>query len=422
MERNKPPVVHGSISSSTPAAPACKAAAAARCQTVPAKSLSAMDELYEQYVPPNPPWSYASDMGDHDRGRQDQLCTPMKDVEEVEGSIPATAWIPSPSGLAQSRSTATTGASTSHYYPYQERRPPRPLKVKRSTEKTDIPNRVFIGGLTLDINEDDMREIFGPYGELSTVYIKNRGGPTHRGFGFVTFKHRTSARRLVDEASAGKTFGIKGHELKVQPAFVHPKKYDIPEQPTIVVQQITPYYIPVPPIIRQNPLAFYPYPSDPSGVVIPYLTYYDGQMAAEQNYGYYPDYRNSDSSFNCDPFRNREQQQYSYLDSINAGCSGLSYSEQYPAMPLDECPECCNRINRPSSSAPSTTSDQTYCASCSCCTRSDQADSSTIGDDDRDPGVEELDPSNSFREGQPQDPYFEETEMSIINSLRPASA
>ena len=60
--------------------------------------------------------------------------------------------------------------------------------------------KVFVGGLSWDINDSTLRQDFGKYGEMEDVYIPtDKETGKMRGFAFVTFKDPRDA----EDASTG---------------------------------------------------------------------------------------------------------------------------------------------------------------------------------------------------------------------------
>ncbi|XP_042468877.1 heterogeneous nuclear ribonucleoprotein A0-like [Zingiber officinale] len=65
------------------------------------------------------------------------------------------------------------------------------------------PRKLFIGGISWDTNEDDLREHFSKFGEVAEVVImKDRNTGRARGFGFVVFTHPAVSERVVMEKHA----------------------------------------------------------------------------------------------------------------------------------------------------------------------------------------------------------------------------
>lgn len=77
-------------------------------------------------------------------------------------------------------------------------------------------NKIFVGGLPWSINNDTLKELFSPYGEITeAVVITDRDTGRSKGFGFVTFK---------DEASAQKALEMGGKEVEGRSIIVNMAK------------------------------------------------------------------------------------------------------------------------------------------------------------------------------------------------------
>lgn len=62
------------------------------------------------------------------------------------------------------------------------------------------PGKVFVGGLTRDTNDEMFKRAFTVFGEVIDVMImRHRDTGVSRGFGFVTFKDKVSADKVVTE-------------------------------------------------------------------------------------------------------------------------------------------------------------------------------------------------------------------------------
>jgi RNA recognition motif-containing protein len=62
-----------------------------------------------------------------------------------------------------------------------------------------IPARLFVGGLTDDTTEQDLRDAFGQFGPVADVIVmRDRESRAPRGFGFVTMGDRRDAPRAID--------------------------------------------------------------------------------------------------------------------------------------------------------------------------------------------------------------------------------
>ncbi len=72
---------------------------------------------------------------------------------------------------------------------------------------------LFIGNFSWNLSENDLREIFAPYGELERVeLIVDKFSGTSKGFGFVKFKYEEDAERALKELN-GKE--VDGREIVV---------------------------------------------------------------------------------------------------------------------------------------------------------------------------------------------------------------
>jgi len=79
-----------------------------------------------------------------------------------------------------------------------------------------MSTKVYVGNLAFTVTENELREKFSPYGELTevTVIMDNYSGRS-KGFGFVTFADDEAAKKAISELN-GKDF--QGREIKVNEA------------------------------------------------------------------------------------------------------------------------------------------------------------------------------------------------------------
>jgi cold-inducible RNA-binding protein len=80
---------------------------------------------------------------------------------------------------------------------------------------------IYVGNMSFDMTEEDLRQAFGEFGEVSSVRIitdRETGRP--RGFGFVEMSDDEAAKKAM-EALNGKDIG--GRALVVNEA--RPKRY-----------------------------------------------------------------------------------------------------------------------------------------------------------------------------------------------------
>jgi len=66
---------------------------------------------------------------------------------------------------------------------------------------------IYVGNLSGDVTDDDLRQAFEAFGEVSTInIIKDRFSGESRGFGFVEMPTRTEAEAAIT--------GMNGQEVK----------------------------------------------------------------------------------------------------------------------------------------------------------------------------------------------------------------
>jgi RNA recognition motif-containing protein len=72
----------------------------------------------------------------------------------------------------------------------------RPSRAKGSSAP---PCRLFIGGLSWDTEEDQLRAAFGKHGEvLDAAVVKDRATGQSRGFGFITMESPKVATKAIE--------------------------------------------------------------------------------------------------------------------------------------------------------------------------------------------------------------------------------
>jgi len=73
---------------------------------------------------------------------------------------------------------------------------------------------IYVGNLSTDTSEDDVRQAFGAFGEVATVRIVRDGATGEsRGFGFVEMPNEEQAKAAIQEMN-GKE--LKGSALTVE--------------------------------------------------------------------------------------------------------------------------------------------------------------------------------------------------------------
>ncbi|KAK6158947.1 hypothetical protein DH2020_006261 [Rehmannia glutinosa] len=74
---------------------------------------------------------------------------------------------------------------------------------EKHAELLDLPphgSEVFIGGLSRDISEEDLRELCEPFGEIFEIRVmKNRDTGESKGFAFVAFRTKDVAQKTIED-------------------------------------------------------------------------------------------------------------------------------------------------------------------------------------------------------------------------------
>ena len=84
-----------------------------------------------------------------------------------------------------------------------------------------MSNKVFVGGMSWDTNDDSLRRAFEEFGPVSDAkVILNRENGKSRGFGFVTFESNDAASRAISEMDGQ---DLDGRTVKVKEAQDRPR-------------------------------------------------------------------------------------------------------------------------------------------------------------------------------------------------------
>ena len=87
--------------------------------------------------------------------------------------------------------------------------------------------KVYVGNLPFSIDDDKLKELFSPHGEIEeATIIKDKFSGRSKGFGFVTFKDEASAKKAMAEMNEKE---VEGRKLKVNEA--KPIDPDRPRRP-----------------------------------------------------------------------------------------------------------------------------------------------------------------------------------------------
>ena len=81
-------------------------------------------------------------------------------------------------------------------------------------------NKLYVGNLPFSVSEDQLRDMFAVYGEISQLnLIMDRDTGRPKGFGFITFASQQSAEKALEQN--GKDLG--GRALRVNMATDKPR-------------------------------------------------------------------------------------------------------------------------------------------------------------------------------------------------------
>jgi RNA recognition motif-containing protein len=79
---------------------------------------------------------------------------------------------------------------------------------------------IYVANLNFDLQDEDLKKFFTPYGEVSSArIIMDKGTERSRGFGFVEMADETAARKAITELDGNMVDGrpIKVNEAKPKP-------------------------------------------------------------------------------------------------------------------------------------------------------------------------------------------------------------
>ena len=75
---------------------------------------------------------------------------------------------------------------------------------------------IYVGNLAYSVTQDDLREVFSPYGEISSVsLITDKYSGQSKGFAFVEMPNNSEADAAI---KALNETALKGRNMKVNPA------------------------------------------------------------------------------------------------------------------------------------------------------------------------------------------------------------
>ncbi len=75
---------------------------------------------------------------------------------------------------------------------------------------------IYVGNLSYEVTEDEVRDIFSPYGEISSLsIIKDKYSGQSKGFGFVEMPNQAEAEEAIKTLNES---DLKGRNIKVNQA------------------------------------------------------------------------------------------------------------------------------------------------------------------------------------------------------------
>jgi RNA recognition motif-containing protein len=75
---------------------------------------------------------------------------------------------------------------------------------------------IYVGNLSYEITDDEVRDIFSPHGEISSVsIIKDKYSGQSKGFGFVEMPNQAEAEEAIKTLNES---DLKGRNIKVNQA------------------------------------------------------------------------------------------------------------------------------------------------------------------------------------------------------------
>ncbi|XP_068566692.1 deleted in azoospermia-like isoform X3 [Cebidichthys violaceus] len=77
------------------------------------------------------------------------------------------------------------------------------------------PNALFVGGIDMKVDENEMRDYFARYGAVKEVKIITYRGGICKGYGFVYFDEDVNIQSIIEQQ-----ISFKGRKLKLGPAIM----------------------------------------------------------------------------------------------------------------------------------------------------------------------------------------------------------
>ncbi|XP_041811914.1 deleted in azoospermia-like [Chelmon rostratus] len=98
------------------------------------------------------------------------------------------------------------------------------------------PNALFVGGIDLKVDENEMRDFFARYGAVKEVKIITYRGGICKGYGFVYFSEDVNIQSIIEQQ-----ISFKGRKLKLGPAIMKERSYrSMPSRPVCLAPWMNP--------------------------------------------------------------------------------------------------------------------------------------------------------------------------------------
>lgn len=102
-----------------------------------------------------------------------------------------------------------------------------PAKVKKGLKRDELPRVIYVGHVPHGFYEEQMREYFGQFGEVTRVKVsRNKKTGKSKHYAFVEFKHPEVAEIVAESMN---NYLLANQVLKItllDPAKVHPKTFE----------------------------------------------------------------------------------------------------------------------------------------------------------------------------------------------------
>lgn len=88
---------------------------------------------------------------------------------------------------------------------------------------------IYVSNLSFDIQDEDLRELFTPYGEVSSAKVVNdRDTGRSRGFGFVEMSDETASKKAIAELNNAEKGGRNIKVTEARPKEDRPARSSSP--------------------------------------------------------------------------------------------------------------------------------------------------------------------------------------------------